>query len=443
MRHALGLQAHLHHLLQYRVGALDRRALGQFHSHDQVELVLRRDEAARHGVEHQAGASQQHRIDHEGHAATPEDARHRILVPGGAGLEEAVERVEHPTECAIDATRERIPGRVVTVQQLGRERGRERERVDRRDHGGDRDGHRELLVELAGHAREEGHRHEHRAQHQRDRDDRAGDFLHCLVRGSQWREPLADVAFHVLDHHDRIVDHDADREHQAEQRQRIDREAQHIEHGEGSDHRHRHRDQRNDRGAPGLQEQDHDQHDEQDRLEQRVHHRVDRVAHEDRGVKVGAVAQAGRELLGQLVHLTDHRVAHLQQVGAGRLEHRDDGGGLAVERGLQRVVAGTELDARDVRQAHSLSVRASLEHDFAELLGGAQAALGVDRDQEIAAALHRLGTDLAGRNLDVLLAHRAYHVACSQAARGDLLRVEPDTHRVVAAAPQLDLPNAG
>ena len=51
-------------------------------------------------------------------------------------------------------------------------------------------------------------------------------------------------------------------------------------HRERADHRHRHRDQRDDRRAPGLQEQDHDQHDQRDRLEQRVDHRLDRLAHE-------------------------------------------------------------------------------------------------------------------------------------------------------------------
>jgi hypothetical protein len=43
-----------------------------------------------------------------------------------------------------------------------------------------------------------------------------------------------------------------------------------VHHREGADQRHRHREQRDDRGAPGLQEQDHHQHHQQHRLEQRV-----------------------------------------------------------------------------------------------------------------------------------------------------------------------------
>ena len=57
---------------------------------------------------------------------------------------------------------------------------------------------------------------------------------------------------------------------------------------------------------------------------------------------------------------------------------------LAVELRAQRVVAGAEFEAGDVGQAHDLAVVAALEHDVAELLDRAQAALGVDQGQEVA-----------------------------------------------------------
>ncbi len=74
---------------------------------------------------------------------------------------------------------------------------------------------------------------------------------------------------------------------------------------------------------------------------------------------------------------------------------------------------------------------------------GLQPALGIDRQQEVAAVRHRLGAELAGGDLHVLLAHRAQHVAGGQAARGDLVRIEPQAHRVVAAAEQLRVADAG
>ena len=44
----------------------------------------------------------------------------------------------------------------------------------------------------------------------------------ALYVASRGDRPLLDVALDVLDHDDRVVDDDADRQHQAEQRQRVD-----------------------------------------------------------------------------------------------------------------------------------------------------------------------------------------------------------------------------
>src|SRR5246127_4248289 len=114
-----------------------------------------------------------------------------------------------------------------------------------------------------------------------------------------------------------------------------------------------------------------------------------------------------------------------------------------VELTTQGVVAGAKLDARDVGKAHDLAVRAGFQHDVAELLRRAQAALRVDRNQEIAAARDRFGAELAGRDLDVLLLDGAHHVARGHAARSDLVRIEPGAHRIVAAAEQPYLADAG
>ena len=95
-------------------------------------------------------------------------------------------------------------------------------------------------------------------------------FAHGELGGLARRQPLRDVPLDVLDDDDGVVDHDADGQHQPEQRQRVDREAEREQHGERADDRHRHGDQRNDRRAPGLQEQDDDEHDQRDGFEQRV-----------------------------------------------------------------------------------------------------------------------------------------------------------------------------
>ena len=49
------------------------------------------------------------------------------------------------------------------------------------------------------------------------------------------------AAVHVLEHDDRVVDDEADRQHEAEQRQHVDRVAERVHHG-----------QRRDRWTPGI-----------------------------------------------------------------------------------------------------------------------------------------------------------------------------------------------
>ena len=103
---------------------------------------------------------------------------------------------------------------------------------------------------------------------------------------------LAHDAFDVLEHDDRIVDHDADRQHHAEQSQRVDRVAEHRQAGEGADQRNRNRDDRNQRGTPALQEQVHHQENEDHRHRQRQHHFVDRDFDEARRVVRHRIRQA-------------------------------------------------------------------------------------------------------------------------------------------------------
>ena len=123
------------------------------------------------------------------------------------------------------------------------------------------------------------------------------DLVHGLVRGLARREALAQVALAVLDHDDRVVDDDADREHEAEQGQVVEAEAHSQHDGEGADQRDRDGDDRDHRRAPSLQEEDDDEHDERHGLEDRDDHRVDQFLDELGRVVDEVVLQAGREVL--------------------------------------------------------------------------------------------------------------------------------------------------
>ncbi|MNF25982.1 hypothetical protein D3C84_66080 [compost metagenome] len=356
-----------------------------------------------------------------------------------AGLfKEAVERTEQPaTENLVQHLGETVLRRVMALEQYRGQRRRQGQGVEGRDHRGNRDGQGELFVELAGQAGNERRRNEYRTQHQRRGDDRAGYLAHGFFGRFNRGQSEFDVPLDVLHHHDGVVHHDTDRQYQAEQRQGVEREAKQMHHGKGTDQRYRHSDQRNDRGAPGLQEQDHHEYHEDQCFEEGVNHRLDGAAHEDRRVIDDAEVHAFGEALLQFGHFRPHFVGDFDGVGTRTLEDRDRHRRLVVQQGTQGVLTGTQFNSGDVFQASDLTVTACANDDVLELFLGNQAALSVDRQLEALGIRGRGRAQGTGRHLAVLFTNRGDHIGSGQVARSGLVRIEPDTQRVVAHTEQL------
>ena len=442
MDHAGLLQADFAHLLNHGFCAADRCRGWQRHHRYQIALVLRRHQAGRRLDE--AEASQQHQagVDHQADRAHAQQPFHAALIAVAGGQESAIERAEQPAQRTIDQALDTIRLFIMRTQQQCRQRWRQRQRIKGRDQRGEGDRQGELPIELPVEAADQGWRNEHRAQHQRDRDDGAADLVHRAVCGLAWRAPFLDRAFHVFDDHDRVIHDNADGEHQREQRERVQRKAEHLQCRQRADDRHRHGDDRNQRGAPALQEQQHYQHDQGHRFEQGVNHGADRFGHELRGVVDDRIVHAIGKVLLQFDHALAHRVGQFQRVGTRLQKHRHGHGGLVVEPALQRIVTSAEFDACHVAKARQLAARAGLDDDLLELAFAAESSLGIDRQLEVGALAERSAADRAGRHLQVLFAHRRDHVAGREPARGQLLRVQPHAHRVVAGAEQAHIAGA-
>ncbi len=152
------------------------------------------------------------------------------------------------------------------------------------------------------------------------------------------RHALSEIAFDVLDHDDRVIDDDTDGQHQSEQRQRIERDADGTHHEKRTDQRDGYSDDRNDRRAPCLQKHDHHDHDEQNRLDQRLNDRVDRVLNEFRRIVDDRVPDTRGKICAQFFHLGLHRVGGRQRVRAGLLKQDERGRRLVVEVGVDGVI---------------------------------------------------------------------------------------------------------
>ena len=97
---------------------------------------------------------------------------------------------------------------------------------------------------------------------------------------------MGHVVFHGLDHDNGVIHHDPDRQHQAKERQNVDREPQHREEDERADERHGHGEEGNQRGTPVLQEDEHHQNDQDDGLVQRLGDFMDGFTHEQGAIEV-------------------------------------------------------------------------------------------------------------------------------------------------------------
>ena len=331
----------------------------------------------------------------------------------------------------------------------GARRG-ERHGVDGGDdhRGGDRQ--RELAEELAGDAGEECAGQEHADQHQRDGENRPGDFVHRFDGGGFGIVAFGDPAFDVFQHHDGVVDHDADGQHQAEQREVVQVEAQQGHDGERADQRDGHVDHRQDHRLPILQEEQHDDGDENDGVAQGFEHFHDRLFDEGSRVVDDFVVEAAGEALVQLLHVGLDLVGHLQGVGAGQLEDGQGDRGFAVELADLVVLLGAEIDFGDIAEANDLGggrafldvALAGFDDDVAELLGRDQAAQRAHRELELLILGHGRLADGAGGDLHVLAFHGVDDVGGVQAHRGHFVGIEPDAHAVFALAEVVDVADA-
>ena len=164
-------------------------------------------------------------IDRERHGGE-EHAEHDRLV-AQHDVERAAIARQHRIETGFDDAVE--PAMLLRLQphEARAQHRRERQRNERRHRN--RRGHRE--GEFAKHPADdpahEQERNEHRDQRQADRQHREADFTRSDQRRLERRRAVFDVAIHVLDFDDGVVDHEADGDGQPHQRNVVEAEIEH------------------------------------------------------------------------------------------------------------------------------------------------------------------------------------------------------------------------
>ena len=240
-------------------------------------------------------------------------------------------------------------------------------------------------------------------------------------------------ALHVLHHHDGIVHHQADGEHQAQQRQYVQREAEYQHKAEGTYQRDGHRHQRDDRGAPALQEEEYHHDNQKEGLEQRLVHLVDGFGDIGRYVKGNLILHPLGKGAADFLHRLLHALGHLHGVGTRQEVDTHDGSISPVDAALRVVGLRFERYTGDVAHADHRAVRIGAEHDFLELRGTGQTSLCRDGDGEVQSA-DGLLTQHAGGRLTVLVLQRILHVLHGESVVGQTGGIHPNLHGIVTAA---------
>ncbi len=115
------------------------------------------------------------------------------------------------------------------------------------------DRQRELPEQLAGDPAHERTGNKHGQQDQGRRDHRSGDLRHRFHGRVLGLQAIGQMASRIFNNDNRIIDNNSNGQHNAKQRQHVDREPDHVHDRKRTDQRNRNCDDWNDGRAPILQ----------------------------------------------------------------------------------------------------------------------------------------------------------------------------------------------
>src|SRR5439155_10057381 len=116
--------------------------------------------------------------------------------------------------------------------------------------------------------------------------------------------------------------------------------------------------------------------------------------------------------------------------------------GFAVEAANNVVVLSAQLDASHVLQPHDRTIRSGTEDEVAKLLLRREPSLRANGVSELLAGRCGTAADFAGRVDGVLTADRVDNLRDGDVEFGQLVRLHPDSHRILPGAKDRHLRNA-
>ena len=229
------------------------------------------------------------------------------------------------------------------------------------------------------------------------------------------------MPFDIFDHHDGIIDHDADAQHNGQEGQQIDREPGHLHEEKCADDGQGNGGDRHDHSPQRAHEEEDNRDNDKQCLGQSLEHFIDRVADVDRGIVADAALQAGRQVAVDFLQFGPHPGEHIQGIGIGQHPDPHEDGFLAGETYFGIIVLRAEHHVGHVLEPHDRSVTLADDQLF-ELFCRVEVGVGgqIDRDQRAFGLANGREIVVAGQGLADLRR--------TDIERGHPVGLEPDAH---------------
>ena len=321
------------------------------------------------------------------------------------------------------------------LQQLAAHHGRQRQGHEARNDHRTGQGQGELHEQPAGASWRERQGREHGRQGERHRHHGKRDLARALQSRLERCQTFLDVAEDVLQHHDGVVHHQADGQHERQQREGVDAEARKGHERKHANQADGNRDQRDDRSPQCAQEQEHHQGHQRHGLGRGLVDRLDGAVDEHRVVVGDQEGDARWQVLLDQGHRFANPGRDAQRIGRGVSDDASGHRRQTVQADDGTLVRRALLDLGHVAQAHRMA-RGHLQRDLAEL------PLGVEVRTRRDVELPLLALDAPGRHFQVLPSQGVLDILHGQAVGGQAVLVQPDAHRELALAIDLHVGHA-
>ena len=272
-----------------------------------------------------------------------------------------VQRARVPCQAAlVDPFRCLVPTPVPLffrrTEEAAAQHRRERQRDESRDEDRDADRDGKLVEQPAHDPAHEQNGNEHGRQRQRHRHDGEADLARAVERGLHGPFSHLEMADDVLEHDDRVVHDESDRQRERHQGEVVEAVTHQVHHRKRADDGERQREARDHGRRQIPQEQEDHEDDQAQRDEQRQLHVVHRLPDRRRAVVEGTDFNRRGQLRREPRDRRLHRVRHLDGVCARLALDRQDDRAPAVEPAGRAVVLHVVQHARHVLEAHGRAV---------------------------------------------------------------------------------------